>query len=182
MPDALGCKWSLAVVAMLVDGPCRTLALRRRVGGIRVRVLTERLRALERAGCVVRHEAAGYPRRVSYALTPAGRRLGTLVRAWARGGIEIDVVEMVLKCRGAREVVLLLQRGQLRPTEILARTAGLGKRRLFERLAWLERRGMVARCVLPSRPPATVYRLTPAGRRLAAGIARGVACGILDGG
>ncbi|HZP43639.1 MAG TPA: winged helix-turn-helix transcriptional regulator [Candidatus Binatia bacterium] len=178
-PAPLGCRWSLAIVATLLAGPCRTLELRRRVGGIRLKVLSERLRALERAGCVARTEAPGYPRRVWYALTPTGRRLGPVLRPWAAAGVAWELAEMVLKCRWTSEIVLALRAAALRPAEVRARVPGLGKRRLFARLAWLEARGVVERRVVPSRPPVTVHRLTPRGRRLAAGLARAAARDLL---
>ena len=66
-------------------------ALRRSVGGISPRVLTERLRRLEGAGLVFRDYRPTVPPEVSYGLTPRGRELQVVFDAlsdiagrWAR--------------------------------------------------------------------------------------------------
>jgi DNA-binding HxlR family transcriptional regulator len=167
LPPVLHCKWSLAIVAALVSGPSRSLALSRRVGRIRHKVLFERLRELEAAGLVLRRERGGYPRAVYYRLAPPARPLRPLLRRWARAGFDWELLEMALKCKWTCPILATLRQAPLRPSELKQRLPGLGKRRTFERLAWLEARGAVERSVLPTRPPATVYQLTKLGQKLA---------------
>jgi len=167
LPAVLHCKWSLAIVAALLSGPCRSLALARRLGRIRHKVLFERLRALEAAGLVTRCERGGYPRAVHYRLAPPARPLQPLLRGWARAGLDWELLEMALKCKWTCPILATLHEAPLRPSELKQRLPGLGKRRAFESLAWLAARGAVERSVLPARPPATVYQLTKLGTKLA---------------
>ncbi|MFQ5785545.1 MAG: winged helix-turn-helix transcriptional regulator [Alphaproteobacteria bacterium] len=57
-------------------GPLRFGALKREVAGISAKVLTERLRMLERAGVVYRDHKPTIPPQVTYGLTPRGDELG----------------------------------------------------------------------------------------------------------
>ncbi|GIW42420.1 MAG: hypothetical protein KatS3mg076_2997 [Candidatus Binatia bacterium] len=132
-----------------------------------MKVLTERLRALEKEGIVRRREKPGYPREVWYSLSARARRWVALVDLCVSENLLPDVVEMVLRCRWTGEILVALGRGELRPVELLGRLDGVSKRKLFERLRWLEERALVARHVLDSRPPGAAYGLTPAGRKLA---------------
>ena len=56
-------------------GPLRFGAIRRQVAGISAKVLTERLRMLERSGLVYRHYEPTIPPQVRYGLTDRGREL-----------------------------------------------------------------------------------------------------------
>ena len=84
---ALGDRWTTLVLLVLTTGPCRHAALRRLLsdlsneGDVSQRVLTLKLRALERDGFVERSISADVPPRVSYALTPLGRALALQARA-----------------------------------------------------------------------------------------------------
>jgi DNA-binding HxlR family transcriptional regulator len=69
-------KWSVLVIYALEGGPQRNGELRRMIGGISQKMLTQTLRNLERDGLVARKVHAVVPPRVDYALTPLGRSLG----------------------------------------------------------------------------------------------------------
>jgi DNA-binding HxlR family transcriptional regulator len=69
-------KWSVLVIYALEEGPQRNGELRRMIGGISQKMLTQTLRNLERDGLVARKVHAVVPPRVDYALTPLGRSLG----------------------------------------------------------------------------------------------------------
>lgn len=84
-------KWTVLIVGRLARGPLHFGELRREIGGISQKVLTQSLRALERDGLVSRRVEARTPPRVEYSLTPLGRTLvGMLdeVRKWAESNIE----------------------------------------------------------------------------------------------
>lgn len=68
-------KWQLLIVFALEDGPMRFGALKRGIGDVTQRVLTENLRSLERDGHLTRTVDAGPPVAVSYELTAMGRDL-----------------------------------------------------------------------------------------------------------
>jgi DNA-binding HxlR family transcriptional regulator len=78
---ALGDRWTTLILLVLTTGPCRHAALRKVLselsseGKISQRVLTLKLRALERDGFVERSVSTDVPPRVSYALTPLGGAL-----------------------------------------------------------------------------------------------------------
>jgi DNA-binding HxlR family transcriptional regulator len=68
--------WSTSLLwALHRDGPLHFGALRRSLHGISAKVLTERLRRLERAGVVERVPGAGRAAPVHYRLSPRGRAL-----------------------------------------------------------------------------------------------------------
>lgn len=71
--DQIGDKWSMMVLAVLVSGPHRFNAIKRRLEGVTQRVLTQTLRKLERNGMLRRRVLGGSPPGVEYALTPLGR-------------------------------------------------------------------------------------------------------------
>jgi DNA-binding HxlR family transcriptional regulator len=80
-----GDRWSLQVVAHLLDGPKRFGELAERLDGIAPNVLTARLRQLERDGLVVATPYSQRPVRLAYALTDSGRELSdaiALLSAW----------------------------------------------------------------------------------------------------
>ncbi len=62
-------------------GPLRFGALKRKVPGISSKVLTERLRMLERAGVIYRDHKPTIPPQVSYGLTARGEDLGGVLNA-----------------------------------------------------------------------------------------------------
>ncbi|MCE6997247.1 helix-turn-helix transcriptional regulator [Saccharothrix sp. S26] len=70
--DLLANTWNPVVLHALRHGPRRPSDLRRAIGGIRPKVLTETVRRLEGAGLVVRTAGRG---RVEYGLTDLGRSL-----------------------------------------------------------------------------------------------------------
>lgn len=82
----VGDKWSMLIVGFLSDGPRRFSEIRRGIDGISQRMLTLKLRGLERYGLVHRTVFAAVPPRVEYRLTPLGDTLLEPMRAliaWA---------------------------------------------------------------------------------------------------
>ncbi len=72
-------KWSLLVIDALSAGTLRNGALRRRVGGISQKMLTETLRELETLRLVRRSSRDTVPPHVEYDLTPLGHSLRQVV-------------------------------------------------------------------------------------------------------
>ncbi|MFJ8826095.1 winged helix-turn-helix transcriptional regulator [Streptomyces sp. NPDC102467] len=73
--DIVGDKWSLLVVRNLRDGPRRFTELKRSIDGISQRMLTVKLRSLERDGILTRTVHEVMPPHVNYELTDMGRTL-----------------------------------------------------------------------------------------------------------
>ncbi len=90
----VGDRWTLLVVAALLDGPRRFGELEARVAGIAPNILTQRLRHLEREALVVPRPYSERPPRAVYELSERGRELaGTLrlLAEWgARGGEDAE--------------------------------------------------------------------------------------------
>lgn len=86
--ELIGRRWSGAVIRALLEGPARFNALMAAVPLISDRMLSERLRELERGGVVERLVDPGPPLRVTYRLTARGQGLAPVVAAidaWAAG-------------------------------------------------------------------------------------------------
>ena len=84
---AVGDRWTLLVVAALLDGPRRFGELQEQVQGIAPNILTQRLRSLERDGLVVARPYSERPARFVYELTTAGRDLSAVLRMLAGWGV-----------------------------------------------------------------------------------------------
>jgi DNA-binding HxlR family transcriptional regulator len=81
----IGDRWTLQVVAGLLDGPKRFGELSETLTGIAPNVLTARLRQLERDRLVVATPYTQRPVRLAYALSDTGRELAgaiALLSAW----------------------------------------------------------------------------------------------------
>jgi len=84
--ELIGKRWTGAIVFALTEGPLRFGELREAVPGLSDRLLSSRLRELEREGLVARDVEPGAPVRVSYSLTEAGAELRPAMvelKAWA---------------------------------------------------------------------------------------------------
>jgi DNA-binding HxlR family transcriptional regulator len=68
-------KWTLVVIVHLRDGTLRFNELRREMGGVPQKSLSQALRELERDGFITRRAYATIPPRVEYDLTGLGRDL-----------------------------------------------------------------------------------------------------------
>ncbi|WP_428527983.1 winged helix-turn-helix transcriptional regulator [Roseibium sp.] len=68
-------KWRMIIVLALEDGPMRFGEIKRCIGDVTQRVLTENLRGLQRDGYLTRSVDPGPPVAVSYELTPLGQSL-----------------------------------------------------------------------------------------------------------
>ncbi|MGW1214755.1 winged helix-turn-helix transcriptional regulator [Streptomyces sp. NPDC002499] len=73
--DLVGDKWSLLIIGTLSSGRLRFSELQRCIPGVSQRMLTLKLRGLERDGLVSRTVHAEVPPRVEYDLTAMGRTL-----------------------------------------------------------------------------------------------------------
>jgi DNA-binding HxlR family transcriptional regulator len=89
LADALatvGDRWTLLVVAALLDGPRRFGELQTEVAGIAPNVLAQRLRQLRRNALVVARPYSERPPRFDYELSSAGRELAGVLRLLAGWG------------------------------------------------------------------------------------------------
>jgi DNA-binding HxlR family transcriptional regulator len=82
--DRIADKWTALIIQVLARGTMRYAALRREIGGISQKMLTQTLRSLERDGLVQRKVHPVIPPRVDYALTRLGRTLIEPLQALCR--------------------------------------------------------------------------------------------------
>lgn len=77
-------KWSMLILPALAHGPMRNAELKRKIGGISQKVLTQTLRELERNGLIVRTELRTRPRHVEYRLSRLGTSLSRTLQVLDR--------------------------------------------------------------------------------------------------
>ena len=84
--DQIGDKWSVMILGVICTQPARFNAIKRRLGRITHKALTQALRRLERNGLVTRRVIATSPVAVEYSITPLGLTLQqpfAALYAWA---------------------------------------------------------------------------------------------------
>ena len=89
--DRIADKWTVLIIGALENETKRFGELRREIGGVSQKMLTQTLRGLERDGLVARVVYASVPPKVEYSLTKLGRTLvRTLeaIRQWSEKSIE----------------------------------------------------------------------------------------------
>lgn len=105
--EVLSGTWTMVVLYALSHGPARPGDLRRQIGGISQKVLTETLRRLEQNALVERRRYAEAPPRVEYSLTLPGKDLLPAIHAlgeWAnRHADTIVITQDAQETREARE-------------------------------------------------------------------------------
>ncbi|NBH11604.1 helix-turn-helix domain-containing protein [Amycolatopsis sp. SID8362] len=92
--DIVFSRWTTPILWTLNEfGRQRFVELERRIATITPKVLTQRLRQLERDGLVVRTYHAEVPPRVEYEISELGRSLGPLFASLAEWSPNLDEVE-----------------------------------------------------------------------------------------
>jgi len=84
--EAVGDRWSLPIIASLVEGPLRYTEIQERVPALAPNILSARLRKLEQDGLLVATRYSSRPARFDYRLTADGAALAApiqLLSAWA---------------------------------------------------------------------------------------------------
>ena len=91
--ELIGSRWSGAILRVLLAGPARYADIRTQIPDINDRMLSERLKELEREGLAERRVIPETPVRVEYELTEKGRALEKTLRAvaaWAEEWIPLE--------------------------------------------------------------------------------------------
>jgi DNA-binding HxlR family transcriptional regulator len=94
--DLVTDKWTPLVISLLHNGPKRYTQLKRQIGGITQKMLTQTLRKMEEEGLATRTVYPTAPPAVEYALTPLGETLCEPIEAllrWSRAdGLQMQSV------------------------------------------------------------------------------------------
>jgi DNA-binding HxlR family transcriptional regulator len=94
----IGEKWSMLALVSLAEGPMRFGALKRKLEGVSQKMLTEKLRGMERDGLIVRRAYMEMPLRVEYELSDLGRSLVPIlfsVRQWAETHVPLISAQQI---------------------------------------------------------------------------------------
>ncbi len=159
-------KWSVPVLAELhADSGAKFVTLIKRLGLSRDSLRTT-LDALIGEAWVRRNPGHGHPLRPEYVLTAAGAKLGPWCCKLMSVLLALGVEEFGLK-KWSMPVAFALQSGRERFSELKAFLPGSTARAIALALKNLQTAGLVERVVSDDYPPATFYRLTRWGRRLA---------------
>jgi DNA-binding HxlR family transcriptional regulator len=100
--EVLGRPWNALILNVLQAKPLRFTELAGAACGPGDKVLSARLKELERCGLVVRQVDPGPPVRVTYELTGAGRGFADVAAAIERWGRCLDVPAGSTKVKAAR--------------------------------------------------------------------------------
>lgn len=98
-------RWGTLVMVALATGPHRFAQLRRRIGGVSERMLSQTLKDLEADGFVLREARDIVPPHVDYSLTPLGEEASAHVIALV-GWIEENLPRMPGARAGAHETAV----------------------------------------------------------------------------
>lgn len=83
----IGSKWKLLILRNLLQRPWRFNELRKDLGGISQKVLTDSLRSMEDDGIITRTVYPEVPPRVEYALSELGESMRPIIKAMEQWGI-----------------------------------------------------------------------------------------------
>ena len=105
--DVLGDRWSLPIVASLLEGPLRYTEIQERLPALAPNILSARLRKLEQDGLLVATRYSSRPARFDYRLTRDGAALAAAIQvlsAWAAARAEPGAGPTHAACGSALEM------------------------------------------------------------------------------
>lgn len=159
-------RWAVPVLAELHrTSGSKFVTLRRRLGVGRDS-LQRTLGALIARGWVMRNPGHGHPLRPEYVLTAAGAKLAPWCARLMRVLARLGVGDVAFR-KWSMPVVCAIGRGRRRFSQLRQSLTTATARALALALKDLQQAGLVERVVADDHPPATFYRLTPRGRKLA---------------
>ncbi|MCM1166963.1 MAG: helix-turn-helix transcriptional regulator [Lachnospiraceae bacterium] len=82
----IGSKWKLLIMRNLLSRPWRFNELRKDLGGVSQKVLTDSLRSMEDDGIIIRTVYPEVPPRVEYSLSELGESMRPIIDAMAVWG------------------------------------------------------------------------------------------------
>lgn len=86
--DIIGGKWKARILSFLKYRSLRTSEIKRALGNITDKVLSDQLKELQSDGLIERHDYQQIPPKVDYTLTPKGRTLLPIIDQMIAWGME----------------------------------------------------------------------------------------------
>jgi DNA-binding HxlR family transcriptional regulator len=84
--EFIGKKWTGLIVRVLMDGPKRFKELKDQIPSVSDKMLTDRMKELERLGIVIRNVYPETPVLIEYELTEKGKALEEVIEAIQKWG------------------------------------------------------------------------------------------------
>jgi DNA-binding HxlR family transcriptional regulator len=84
--EIVGKKWTILIVYNLLSGPKRFKELEKSLGQICPRMLSERLKELEKLKLIEKKISSTWPLKITYQLTQKGRSLYKVIKAMEEWG------------------------------------------------------------------------------------------------
>ncbi|MBI2485782.1 MAG: winged helix-turn-helix transcriptional regulator [Deltaproteobacteria bacterium] len=162
--EILKCKWTILIVAKVIEGLSRPSEIKRAIDGITTKMLNERLRKLEGRGVIKRRSFPGYPLHVEYMMDLEGKRLKPIIEALMRIDISLEEITEVISCKWMIRILSVLRQNPLRTNQIKRNIVSISNKILSERLRKLEQMAFIHRNIIDSTPPGVSYTLTDRGK------------------
>jgi len=96
----IGDKWKILIIRDLLNGTRRFNELKEICSGITQKVLTNKLRAMENDGLIIRKAYKQVPPKVEYTLSDVGYSLADILNAMASWGTDYKTFLKLLEKRG----------------------------------------------------------------------------------
>ncbi len=165
--DTLGSKWNLMIIWNLQEETLRFTKLRKKIGYINSKTLTNHLRCLERYNIIHKVVYPEVPPRVEYSLTKYGKAFLPVFKAvneWSRSlSSPINLLE-TLGSKWNLMIIWNLQEETLRFTKLRKQMGDINSKTLTDNLRYLEKHYIIDRVVYPEVPPRVEYSLTKQGK------------------
>ncbi|MEM4591106.1 MAG: winged helix-turn-helix transcriptional regulator [Nitrososphaerota archaeon] len=152
------CKWSVAILVSLHDGPMNFSGLAKRLG-VSNKVLSKKLRRL--SGLSLISESYGGK---GYMLTDAGLELSQLLKPLVAEGVSPAVIQAVLRCKWMPQILRALWLRDMFASELAGSFEEISWKVFSERMKKLEEFQLIHRYVIPSHPVRVKYGLEARGR------------------
>jgi DNA-binding HxlR family transcriptional regulator len=165
LADLLHHRWAVPVLATLHRERGAKFVTLASCLGVSRDSLRRTLAALTDQGLVRRNPGYGHPMRPEYVLTGRGAALGPRCDRLMQTVLRRGVADVCLR-KWPLPVLLSIEGGAFRFSEIEAEVAGASPRAVALAVKELEAAGLIDREILGGYPPRTAYRVTAAARPL----------------
>lgn len=87
LTDIIKCKWVRSILVLLSDKPLRTAQIKNALNGISNKVLSEKIKKLQRYGLIEKRILPSVPVTVEYKLSGSGMMISDYIRRYVKKGL-----------------------------------------------------------------------------------------------